>query len=237
MPSNRDRPSRAIVLLSGGMDSAITLALAVERGFEAHALTVRYGQRHEIEVDRARVIARKLGTASHRVVSLDLSHLSGSALTDSTITVPKNRSETRIGEGIPTTYVPARNTLFLSLALGWGEVLEAHDLFIGANALDYSGYPDCRPEFLRAFEQLACLATRAGVEGTGFRVQAPLLDWSKARIILEARRLNVDLGLALSCYDPGPRGRPCGGCDSCLLRARGFREAGIPDPAVGDPGS
>ena len=231
MPVDPGRRPRAIVLLSGGVDSATTLALAVERGFEAHALTVRYGQRHAIEVDRAQTLARQLGAASHRTVTLDLAHLSGSALTDPAVAVPKNRSEDRIGEGIPTTYVPARNTLFLALALGWGEVLEAHDLFIGANALDYSGYPDCRPEFLRAFEQLARLATKAGVEGAGFRVHAPLVDWSKARIILEAQRLGVDLGATLSCYDPGPRGEACGRCDSCVLRAKGFREAGFPDPA------
>ncbi len=231
MPADRERRPRAVVLLSGGVDSATTLALAIERGFETHALTVRYGQRHAIEVDRARTIARQLGARSHRTMTLDLSHLSGSALTDAATAVPKNRTEDRIGAGIPTTYVPARNTLFLALALGWGEVLEAHDLFIGANARDYSGYPDCRPEFLRAFERLACLATKAGVEGVGFRVQAPLLDWSKARIILEARRLGVDLGATLSCYDPGPRGEVCGCCDSCLVRAKGFREAGLQDPA------
>ena len=232
MPVDPGRRPRAIVLLSGGVDSATTLALAVERGFEAHALTVRYGQRHAIEVDRAQTLARQLGAASHRTVTLDLAHLSGSALTDPAVAVPKNRSEDRIGEGIPTTYVPARNTLFLALALGWGEVLEAHDLFIGANALDYSGYPDCRPEFLRAFEQLARLATKAGVEGAGFRVHAPLVDWSKARIILEAQRLGVELGATLSCYDPGSRGQVCGRCDSCVLRAKGFREAGLLDPAL-----
>ena len=231
MPAERGPGRRAVVLLSGGLDSATTLALAIERGFETHALTACYGQRHAIEVDRARTLARQLGAASHRTVTLDLSHLSGSALTDATTAMPKDRPESRIGEGIPTTYVPARNTLFLALALGWGEVLEAHDLFIGANALDYSGYPDCRPEFLRAFEKLARLATKAGVEGAGFRVHAPLVDWSKARIILEAQRLRVDLGATLSCYDPGPRGEVCGRCDSCLLRAKGFREAGLQDPA------
>jgi len=231
MPADRERRPRAVVLLSGGVDSATTLALAIERGFETHALTVRYGQRHAIEVDRARTLARQLGAASHRTMTLDLSHLSGSALTDAATAVPKNRTADRIGAGIPTTYVPARNLLFLTLALGWGEVLEARDLFIGANAVDYSGYPDCRPDFLRAFEQVACLATKAGVEGAGFRIHAPLVDWSKARIILEARRLGVDLGSTLSCYDPGPRGEVCGGCDSCLVRAKGFREAGLQDPA------
>ena len=231
MPADRERHPRAVVLLSGGVDSATTLGLAVERGFETHALTVRYGQRHAIEVERARTLARQLGAASHRTVTLDLSHLAGSALTDATTAVPKRRAEDRIGAEIPATYVPARNTLFLALALGWGEVLEAHDLFIGANAVDYSGYPDCRPEFLQAFEQLARLATKAGVEGADFRVHAPLVDWSKARIILEAQRLGVDLGTTLSCYDPGPRGEACGRCDSCVLRAKGFREAGFPDPA------
>ncbi len=231
MPADGEQRPRAVVLLSGGVDSATTLALALERGFETHALTVRYGQRHAIEVERARTLARQLGAASHRTVTLDLSHLSGSALTDATTAVPKRRAEDRIGAEIPATYVPARNTLFLALALGWGEVLEAHDLFIGANAVDYSGYPDCRPEFLQAFEQLARLATKAGVEGADFRVHAPLVDWSKARIILEAQRLGVDLGTTLSCYDPGPRGEACGRCDSCVLRAKGFREAGFRDPA------
>ncbi len=231
MPAARVRGRRAVVLLSGGVDSATTLALAIESGFEAHALTVRYGQRHAIEVERAQTLARQLGATSHRTVTMDLSHLSGSALTDAATAVPKDRPENRIGEGIPATYVPARNTLFLALALGWGETLEAHDLFIGANALDYSGYPDCRPEFLRAFEQLAGLATKAGVRGAGFRVHAPLIDWSKARIILEAQRLGVDLGATFSCYDPGPRGEVCGRCDSCVLRAKGFREAGFRDPA------
>jgi 7-cyano-7-deazaguanine synthase len=238
MPApDRERRPRAVVLLSGGVDSATTLALAVERGFETHALTVHYGQRHAIEVDRARTLAPRLGATSHRTVTLDLSYLAGSALTDAATAVPQNRTGDRIGAEIPTTYVPARNTLFLALALGWGEVLEAHDLFIGVNAVDYSGYPDCRPEFLRAFEHLALLATKAGVEGAGFRVHAPLVDWTKARIILEAQRLQVDLGATLSCYDPGPRGEICGRCDSCLLREKGFREAGLRDPACPDPQS
>jgi 7-cyano-7-deazaguanine synthase len=223
---------RAVVLLSGGLDSAVTLALAIERGHEAHALTVRYGQRHALEVERAERIARRLGAASWRVVSVDLAALGGSALTDAGVAVPKNRPVDRIGEGIPPTYVPARNTLFLALALGWAEVLGARDLFIGANAVDFSGYPDCRPEFLGAFERLAGVGTRAGVEGRGVRVRAPLIDRTKAQIVLEARRLGVDLGLTLSCYDPAPGGRPCGRCDACLLRARGFREAGVEDPGV-----
>jgi 7-cyano-7-deazaguanine synthase len=223
---------RAVVLLSGGLDSAVTLALAIERGHEAHALTVRYGQRHALEVERAERIARRLGAASWRVVSVDLAALGGSALTDAGVAVPKNRPVDRIGEGIPPTYVPARNTLFLALALGWAEVLGARDLFIGANVVDFSGYPDCRPEFLGAFERLAGVGTRAGVEGRGVRVRAPLIDRTKAQIVLEARRLGVDLGLTLSCYDPAPGGRPCGRCDACLLRARGFREAGVEDPGV-----
>jgi len=228
---------RAVVLLSGGLDSATTLALAVEQGFEAHALTVHYGQRHAIEVERARRLAERLGAASWRVTTVDLGHLAGSALTDPDTAVPKDRDPERIGEGIPSTYVPARNTLFLSLALGLAEVVGARDLFIGANAIDYSGYPDCRPEFLAAFERLADVATRAGVEGRGIRLHAPLLARTKAEIVLEAGRLGVDLGETLSCYDPGPRGEPCGRCDSCVLRAKGFREAGVDDPAVGADGS
>jgi 7-cyano-7-deazaguanine synthase len=225
------RERRAVVLLSGGLDSAVTLALAVEGGFQAHALTVRYGQRHAIEIERAENLAGQLGAADWRAVSVDLAALGGSALTDPGIPVPKNRTSESIGKGIPPTYVPARNSLLLALALGWAEVLGACDLFIGANAVDYSGYPDCRPEFLEAFERLAGVGTRAGVEGRGVRVHAPLIDKSKAEIVLEARRLGVDLGATLSCYDPSPEGEPCGKCDSCILRARGFREAGIQDPS------
>ena len=229
-PSFR-RSGRAVVLLSGGMDSAATLALANEAGFESYALTVCYGQRHVLEIDRARAVARQVGAAGHRIVTVDLGHLSGSALTDRGTPVPKDRPEKSIGQGIPPTYVPARNALFLTLALGWAEVLGARDLFIGANAVDYSGYPDCRGEFLRAFERMADAGTKAGVEGDGFRVRAPLLDWTKAQIILEAQRLEVDLGLTLSCYDPGAGGAPCSRCDACRLRARGFEEAGLDDPA------
>jgi 7-cyano-7-deazaguanine synthase len=223
---------RAVVLLSGGLDSATTLALAQEGGFETYALTIRYGQRHEVEVERAAELARELGSHAHRVVDLDLRFVGGSALTDTSIDVPKSRSVERIATGIPATYVPARNTVFLALALAWAEALGASDLFIGVNAVDYSGYPDCRPEFLDAFETMADRATKLGVEGRSFRVHAPLLHLSKAEIVKEAVRLGVDPGRTISCYDPGPRGEPCGTCDACLLRAKGFREAGERDPVV-----
>jgi len=222
----------AVVLLSGGLDSATTLALALEGGFAGHALTVRYGQRHAVEVERAARIASALGAASHRIIDLDPRSLAGSALTDAGAEVPKHRDEAAIGAGIPATYVPARNTLLLTLALAWAEGLGSSDLFIGVNAVDYSGYPDCRPEFLRAFEALAACATRAGVEGARFRVHAPLLRSTKGEIVREAVRLGVALELTLSCYDPAPDGRPCGACDACVLRARGFRDAGISDPAL-----
>lgn len=223
---------RAVVLLSGGLDSATTLALAIEQGFESYALTVRYGQRHAVEVDRATVQARALGAREHRVVDLDLGFVGGSALTDSGIAVPKGRTDEQVETGIPSTYVPARNTVFLSLALAWAEGLGACDLFLGVNAVDYSGYPDCRPEFIEAFEVVANRATKLGVEAGPFRVHAPLLRWSKARIVQEADRLGVDVGQTVSCYDPGSGGEPCGRCDSCVLRARGFREAGLIDPAA-----
>jgi len=226
------RGRRAVVLLSGGLDSATTLALAIEQGFESFALTVRYGQRHAVEIERAAAMARSLGARQHRVVDLDLSFVGGSALTDPTIDVPKARSHDQIESGIPPTYVPARNTVFLSLALAWAEGLGACDLFLGVNAVDYSGYPDCRPEFIEAFEALANRATKLGVETRPFRVHAPFLRWTKAQIVREAVRLGIDPGRTLSCYDPGPGGRPCGQCDSCVLRARGFREAGLVDPAV-----
>ncbi len=218
---------RAVVLLSGGLDSATTLALARSDGFACFALTVDYGQRHRRELDAARRVAAALGAAEHRVVELDLSQFGGSALTDSTIAVPDQPSD-----GIPVTYVPARNTIFLALALGWAEVLGACDIFIGANAVDYSGYPDCRPVFIDAFERLANLATRAGVEGETLRVHAPLIDLSKAEIIRRGAALGVDYAVTLSCYDPRPDGAPCGVCDACRLRAKGFAEAGLSDPAL-----
>jgi 7-cyano-7-deazaguanine synthase len=214
------------------MDSATTLAEAIAQEFEAHALTVRYGQRHEVELERAAAVARAVGAASHRMASVDLAFAGGSALTDPSIPVPKSRTDESIGAGIPPTYVPARNTVLLSLALAWAEALGARDLFIGANAVDYSGYPDCRPAFLEAFEALARVATRAGIEGEPFRVHAPLMRLSKGEIVRRALELRVDLSLTFSCYDPAPGRVPCGLCDACLLRARGFREAGIEDPAL-----
>jgi 7-cyano-7-deazaguanine synthase len=219
----------AVVLLSGGLDSATCLAWARREGFEAHALTVDYGQRHAVEVARAEVVARRLGAVSHRIVALDLSFLAGSALTDRTVAVPKARSDAEIGSVVPPTYVPARNTLFLALALAWGESLGVSDVVIGVNAVDYSGYPDCRPEFLRAFEALAGLATRAGVDGSAWRIHAPLLALPKAEIVRRAVLWGVPYASTISCYDPGPSGAACGLCDACLIRARGFREAGIED--------
>ena len=219
----------AVVLLSGGMDSATAAAQARADGFALHALTVRYGQRHAVELQAARRVARSLGIAQHRVIDVDLAAIGGSALTDA-IAVPLDRNTDEVGHDIPVTYVPARNTVFLALALGYAEVVGAFDIFIGANALDYSGYPDCRPEYLRAFEQLANLATKAGVEGTGqFRIHAPLLDLTKAQIIQLGLHLGVDFSLTHSCYAPDADGRPCGRCDACLLRAKGFREAGVED--------
>lgn len=224
---------RAVVLLSGGLDSATCLAWARREGFAAHALTVNYGQRHGVEIDRAAVVARRLGAASHRVIALDLSFLSGSSLTDRTIEVPKSRSEHEIGSGVPSTYVPARNTVFLALAMAWGESLGASDLVIGVNAVDYSGYPDCRPAFLQAFETLAALGTRAGAAGDAWRIHAPLLALSKAEIVRRAAAWDVPFGETISCYDPGASGAACGACDACLIRARGFRDAGIEDSAPG----
>lgn len=222
--------ARAVVLLSGGIDSATTLAVAKERGYDAFALSVDYGQRHRIELDRAATVARALGAIEHRTVTLDLRTIGGSALT-SGMTVPKHRSPDDIGRGIPFTYVPARNTIFLGVALGYAETIEAFDLFIGANALDFSGYPDCRPAFLEAFEKLANLATKAAIEGGGrFTIRAPLIRMTKAEIIREGVRLGVDYAPTLSCYDPDAQGRACGACDACLLRRDGFAEAGVPDP-------
>lgn len=221
-----DSSPLAVVLLSGGLDSMVTAAIARERGFRLLALTVDYNQRHRIEIDAARRIAGELGVERHIVLPLDLTGFGGSALT-ADIDVPKGGVE----EGaIPITYVPARNTIFLSLSLGWAEAAGARDLFIGVNALDYSGYPDCRPEFVEAFERMANLATRAGVEGDRFTVHTPLLDMSKADIAAEAARLGLDAGLSWTCYDPTPAGEHCGLCDACRLRAKGFVEAGLTDP-------
>jgi 7-cyano-7-deazaguanine synthase len=221
----------AVVLLSGGLDSATCLLIARAEGFETRALSFDYGQRHAAELDRARAIAVRYGVREHRVVKLDFPGAGASALTDLSIAVPHGG----LGrEPIPVTYVPARNTLFLAHALAWAETLGAGDIFIGANALDYSGYPDCRPAFLDAFARMANLGTKAGVEGRiVFRVRAPLLEMSKAEIVRRAADLGLDFGLTLSCYDPGADGAPCGSCDSCLLREKGFREAGIVDPNRG----
>jgi 7-cyano-7-deazaguanine synthase len=223
-------PPSAVVLLSGGLDSATALAVARRDGFRCHALTIAYGQRHALEIDAARRVADSLGVSDHRIMQLDLRAFGGSALT-ADLPVPTGRSQEEMASGIPITYVPARNTIFLSLALAWAEVLGAFDLFIGVNAIDYSGYPDCRPEFVRAFERLANLATRAGVEGKGtFRIHTPLIDRSKADIIRLGGSLGVDYSLTLSCYNPGPEGAACGECDSCRLRRAGFEAAGVPDP-------
>jgi 7-cyano-7-deazaguanine synthase len=220
---------RAVVLLSGGLDSATCLALARAEGYRPLCLLVDYGQRHAVELERARAVARAQGVTEVRLVSVDLRAIGGSALTED-LPVPKDRPEADRAQGIPVTYVPARNTLFLALALGLAEVVGARDLFIGVNAVDYSGYPDCRPEFIRAFETLAALATRAGVEGERFRIHAPLAGMSKADIIRAGVRLGVDYALTHSCYDPAPDGGACGRCDSCLIRRQGFEAAGVPDP-------
>ena len=218
-----------MVLLSGGLDSTTCLAMAKAQGFQPVALAVAYGQRHAVELDRARAVAGAMGVEDFRLVRMDLRAIGGSALT-ADIPVPKDRSESAMGQGIPQTYVPARNTVLLALALGLAEAVGAADLFIGVNAVDYSGYPDCRPEFIRAFESLAQLATKAGVEGARFTVHAPLSGMTKAEIIREGTRLGVDYALTHSCYDPDPEGRACGRCDSCVLRRRGFEQAGVPDP-------
>jgi 7-cyano-7-deazaguanine synthase len=215
----------AVVLLSGGLDSATVLALARSGGFRCHALSVRYGQRHLAELDAAIEIAAALGAAEHRIMSVDLAGIGGSALTDPATAVPESPTA-----GIPITYVPARNTLFLALALGWAEVLGAEDIFVGVNAVDYSGYPDCRPEFIASFERLARLATKAGIEGGTLTVHAPLVHMSKAEIVRTGLRLGVDFGLTVSCYQADSAGRACGRCDSCRIRAAGFVEAGVPDP-------
>jgi 7-cyano-7-deazaguanine synthase len=219
----------AVILLSGGIDSAITLAIALAEGYDAYALSFDYGQRHKIETQAARRVANSLGAKEHRVATIDLRVFGGSALTDH-IDVPKKRSETEIAHGIPVTYVPARNTIFLAYALAWAEVIHAGDIFLGVNAIDYSGYPDCRLEFIEAFETLANVGTKAGVEGRRFQIHTPLIKFSKADIISKAVDLGVDLSLTHSCYDPSPEGFACGECDSCLLRLKGFREAGMKDP-------
>jgi 7-cyano-7-deazaguanine synthase len=215
----------AVVLLSGGLDSATALAIARSQGFECYALSVEYGQRHSAELDAARRVAAAAGVRDHRVMHVDLVGIGGSALTDKSIAVPESPTA-----GIPVTYVPARNTIMLSLALGWAEVLGAGDIFIGVTAVDFSGYPDCRPEFIAAFARLAELATKAGVEGQPYRIQAPLISLSKAEIIREGMRLGVDYGLTVSCYQADADGRACGLCDSCRLRRAGFEAAGVPDP-------
>ncbi len=220
---------RAVVLLSGGLDSATVLAICQAEGYEAHALSFRYGQRHAQEIAAAEKVAHSLGAKAHRIAEIDLRVFAASALT-SDLAVPKARPAAAMAQGIPVTYVPARNTIFLSYALAWAEVLKATDIFLGVNAVDYSGYPDCRPEFIRAFEHLANLATRAGVEGARFRIHAPLLELTKAGIIRRGLSLGVDYALTHSCYDPTSEGLACGLCDSCQLRRKGFREAGLEDP-------
>ena len=216
---------RAVVLLSGGLDSATALAIAAEQGYRCHVLSFDYGQRSQTELNAARSIAKRIGVSEHRVLRLNLEDFGGSALTDTRIDVPEDEVE-----GIPVTYVPARNTVFLSLALGWAEVLDADAIFIGVNAVDYSGYPDCRPEFIAAFERMANLATRRGVEGDPIRIETPLMHMTKADIIRRGTELGVDYSLTVSCYQADAEGRACGRCDSCRLRARGFAEAGVADP-------
>jgi 7-cyano-7-deazaguanine synthase len=220
----------AVVLLSGGLDSTTVLAIAMSQGFDAYAMSFRYGQRHVVELEKAKEVAERLGAARHIVVEINLRAFGGSALT-SDIAVPKGRSTADMSHGIPVTYVPARNTIFLSFALAWAEVLGSSDIFVGVNALDYSGYPDCRPEYIAAYEQMANLATKAGVEGKQkLRIHAPLVTMSKGDIVRAGMALGVDYSITCSCYDPGPNGEPCGSCDACLLRARGFAVAGVPDP-------
>jgi 7-cyano-7-deazaguanine synthase len=225
MGSREMTDKKALVLLSGGLDSATILAQARAAGFACYSVSFDYGQRHRAELQAAERVARQLGVVEHKVIGLNLNGIGGSALTDSSIAVPEGPTE-----GIPVTYVPARNTVFLSLALGWAEVLGAHDIFIGVNAVDYSGYPDCRPEFIAAFERVANLATREGVEGSGFRIQAPLQNLSKAQIVQIGTQHGVDYGLTVSCYQADDDGRACGRCDSCRLRAAGFAAAGVADP-------
>lgn len=221
------RAKKAVVLVSGGLDSATTLAIAQQSGYDCHAISFDYGQRHRCELAAASRVVAQAGVTSHKRVTLNLNEIGGSALTDDSIAVPEEASE-----GIPVTYVPARNTVFLSLALGWAEVLEAFDIFIGVNAVDYSGYPDCRPEYIHAFERLANLATRAGVQGRHFSIHAPLIHLSKAQIIQRGQSLGVDYSLTISCYNPSASGAACGRCDACRLRREGFTNAGVADPTL-----
>ena len=223
---------KAVVLLSGGLDSTTTLAIAKSQGFEPYAMSFRYGQRHVIELESAKRIAARMGVRKHVIVDIDLRQFGGSALTGD-IDVPKGRAEAEMATGIPVTYVPARNTIFLSFALGWAETLRSQDIFMGVNALDYSGYPDCRPEFIEAFERMANLATKAGVEGAQrLTIHTPLIELTKGQIIARGLALGIDYGWTTSCYDPGPQGEPCRACDSCLLRAKGFSEIGTADPLL-----
>jgi 7-cyano-7-deazaguanine synthase len=225
------KKKNAVVLLSGGLDSTTTLAIAKAEGFNVHAMTFRYGQRHEAEIEAARRVASYLGVSQHVVIEIDLRLFGGSALT-AEIQVPKGRPLSEMGHGIPVTYVPARNTIFLSFALAWAEVLKSEDIFIGVNALDYSGYPDCRPEYIAAYQQMANLATREGVEGRQtLRIHTPLIQMTKAQIIERGMQLGVDYGITITCYDPGPNGEACGACDACQLRLKGFAENGVRDPA------
>lgn len=225
-----DQKKKAVVLLSGGLDSATCVAIAQDQGFEVYALSFRYGQRHSVELEAADRIANHLGVAEHKTAEIDLTLFGGSALTDD-IDVPKDRDEGEMEADIPVTYVPARNTIFLSFALAYAEVVGAKDIFIGVNALDYSGYPDCRPEFIKSYEETANLGTKVGVtEEERIRIQTPLLDMTKAEIAATGTKLGVDYGMTISCYDPDTEGRACGHCDSCLLRKKGFAEAGLPDP-------
>ncbi|MFN3166921.1 MAG: 7-cyano-7-deazaguanine synthase QueC [Phycisphaeraceae bacterium] len=232
MSSEQAEQPNAVVLLSGGLDSATTLAIARDRGFACHAISFDYGQKQRVELTAAADLAEHLGAASHRVVRVDIGAFGGSALTDAALQVPKDRSDDDIAHGIPVTYVPARNTVFLSYALGLAEVLGAHDIFIGVNAVDYSGYPDCRPAFIQAFQQLANLATKAGVEGNTITVHAPLIELTKKQIIERGLALGADYARTHTCYDPTPEGKPCEHCDACQLRIAAFRELGMTDPAL-----
>lgn len=231
MRQNAESIKPAVILLSGGLDSATLLAMAIARGFTPFCLTVQYGQRHRVEINCAREVARQLGAHRHEIVDLDLRLFGGSALTDD-IPVPKDTPREKLGSGIPVTYVPARNTVFLALALAWAETLGASNIFIGVNALDYSGYPDCRPEFISAFETLAGVATKAGVEGRAMQIHAPLIDMTKSDIIRAGTDLGVDYSRTCSCYDPNDTGRACGHCDSCTFRREGFIQAGVDDPTA-----